>query len=272
MRNLGHFGCGREPKIRRVRNYFLAAIFFAAVFLAATFFAGAAVFFAGAGVAVFLAGAAVFLAGVVFAGAFLATAFFAGAAVFVAAFFVAKGVPLVVSFLLPVFLVPAAFLGAAMPPRLVLGFFAADADIDAALFFKPTAFGAGFPVNAATLIDVVFFATDLLDAAVVRDGAAFLGGAGVFRGASFFFSAADFFTATVLRDTTFFAERLLLGATGSVPEVAAVVERFAVLSVSFAGELFVVPRRLEAMLFKASPTLTPTILPVGSCDNSLGGV
>ncbi|WP_433984185.1 hypothetical protein RBB78_03295 [Tunturiibacter empetritectus] len=67
------------------------------------------------------------------AGAFFAAAFFAGA--FFAAFLVAKVVPLFFSFLLlAVPLLPAAFLGATLPPRRALTFFAADFDLAAAFF------------------------------------------------------------------------------------------------------------------------------------------
>src|ERR1700722_1672613 len=126
MRSPGLFAC--------LKTYYFFVAFFAAFFGAAFFTA----FFAGA-----------FFAAAFFAGAFFAAAFFAGA-FFAAAFFVAKVVPLFIGFLVP--LLPAAFLGATLPPRGALDFFAADPEIFLAIAFFAETF-------LATTFLAAFFAT-----------------------------------------------------------------------------------------------------------------
>ena len=118
----------------------------------------------------------VFFAAVFLAGAFLAAAFlmaFFGAAfltAFFAAFLVANGLPRCVVFvLLDEALLPAAFLGAVLPPRETVDLFAADFNVVfAAVFFAAVFLPANFkaapllPAFPAAFLGAIFLAADFL--------------------------------------------------------------------------------------------------------------
>ena len=152
--------------------------------------------------------ATVFLAGAFFAAVFLEATFlvdFFAVDFFAAAFFVATELPRIGWFLLLVLLLPAAFRGAAFPPRRARDDFAADLKfvVEPARFsavFSAGLFFAGLFFAGAFL--AAFFATLFLPAAffVAPGEAVFLAGTAVFLAELF---TAVFFAAVFLTGSDF---------------------------------------------------------------------